>query len=136
MRKAAHPDRSTGFTTDQREVYPDRTDGDVWIAFTDRLNKTRDIETLGRETLLAGCSPTVLKAQEEPQEPPHLHGWPLLYGLPWKSSPQQKSGKYERQPVGQKHGWHGGSESERSQEGHGRAESRTRPSGPGVPTRN
>ena len=30
---AAHPDKSTGFRTEQREIDPERTEGEVWIAF-------------------------------------------------------------------------------------------------------
>ncbi len=50
--RAAHPDISIEFETDHREVDPDRRDFDVWIAFTDRVAETLQVETLFEETLL------------------------------------------------------------------------------------
>ncbi len=81
--RAAHPDVSIEFETDHREIDPERRDFDVWIAFTDRVDKTLHVETLFEETLLPVCSPDLLKARGRPREPADLHGWPLLYDLHW-----------------------------------------------------
>ena len=81
--KAAHPDISIEFETDHREVDPERRDFDVWIAFTDRVDKTLHVKTLFEETLIPVCSPDFLKIQGQPREPADLHGWPLLYDLHW-----------------------------------------------------
>ena len=81
--RAAHPDISIEFETDHREVDPERRDFDVWIAFTDRVAKTLQVETLFEETLLPVCSPAFLKTRERPREPADLHRWPLLYDLHW-----------------------------------------------------
>ena len=81
--KAAHPDISIEFETDHREVDPERRDFDVWIAFTDRVDKTLHVKTLFEETLIPVCSPALLKARGRPREPADLHGWPLLYDLHW-----------------------------------------------------
>ena len=81
--RAAHPDISIEFETDHREVDPERRDFDVWIAFTDRVDKTLHVKTLFDETLIPVCSPDFLKTRGRPQEPADLHGWPLLYDLHW-----------------------------------------------------
>ena len=108
--KAAHRDISTDFTTDHREINPDRRDFEIWIAFTDQFNETRHVETRFGETLLAVvCSPAVLKVQGKPQARANLRSWVLLYGLQWKSSPQQKTHKCERRPAGRERGWRRGS---------------------------
>ena len=81
--RAKHPDISIEFETDHREVDPERRDFDVWIAFTDRVDKTLHVKTLFEETLIPVCSPDFLKIQGQPREPADLHGWPLLYDLHW-----------------------------------------------------
>ena len=55
-------------------------------------------------------------AQGEPQEPAHLHSWPLLYGLQWKSSRQQKTHRCKRRPAGRERSPRHGSKSERSEQ--------------------
>ena len=81
--RAAHPDISIEFETDHREVDLDRRNFDVWIAFTDRVDETLQVETLFEETLLPVCSPIFLKTRGRPREPSDLHRWPLLYDLHW-----------------------------------------------------
>ena len=81
--KAAHPDISIEFETDHREVDPERRDFDIWIAFTDRVAKTLQAETLFEESLLPVCSPAFLKGRRRPRKPADLHRWPLLYDLHW-----------------------------------------------------
>ena len=81
--KEAHPDISIEFETDHREVDPERRDFDIWIAFTDRVAKTLQAETLFEESLLPVCSPAFLKARRRPRKAADLHRWPLLYDLHW-----------------------------------------------------
>ena len=81
--KAAHPDISIEFETDHREVDPERRDFDIWIAFTDRVAKTLQAETLFEESLLPVCSPALLKARRRPRKPADLHRWPLVEDLHW-----------------------------------------------------
>ena len=64
--KAAHLGIAIEFKKNHRQVDPDRLDFDVWIAFTDRVAETLQVETLFEETLLPVCSPAFLKTRERP----------------------------------------------------------------------
>ena len=81
--KAAHPDLTIEFETDQGAFAPEQREFDVWVAFTDRVRAAPHSETLFEETLVPVCSPALLAARGRPAEPRDLHRWPLLYDLVW-----------------------------------------------------
>ena len=114
--KAAHRDISTEFTTDHREVGPDRRNFDIWMAVTDGFNETRHVDTRFGETQLPVDRPALVKVQGKPREPADLRGGALRYGPRRKSYGEQKTHRWERRPVGQEHGSRGGTESERGEQ--------------------
>ena len=72
--KGAQPDISTDFKTEHHEGNPDRGDGDVRSAGTDRVDDRLHVETRSNTTRLPVCNPAFLKAQTKPRERPDLRG--------------------------------------------------------------
>ena len=58
--KAAHPDLTIEFETDQGAFTPEEREFDEWVAFTDRVKGAPHCETLFEETLVPVCSPALL----------------------------------------------------------------------------
>ena len=83
--KAERPEIAIEFEIDDREADADRQDYDVWIAFTNEIERTPNAEPLFEEALVPVCSPAFLKARGQPRSPYSLREWPLLYNFEWES---------------------------------------------------
>lgn len=83
--RATCPDLTMQLATEQGVFDPDKRDFDVWITFADKIEHAPQWETLFHETLVAVCSPSLLKVRGQPREPNDLHRWPLLYNMVWAS---------------------------------------------------